>query len=291
MENAYVLRVLEEKFSDIYLCHCGYENCSPLHNFGPAVRPNYIIHFILKGKGYFKVGDNRIPLKAGDGFLIVPDVLTYYQADQEEPWSYLWVGFSGKNAKKYLGNLGLGEGHVVFRSENGEQLKQIVLEMLKHQQSSTATDFILESLLYSFFAVLAKDAAVPKLKYQELENQYIRRAVEFIQNNYPRKIKISDIADYVGITRSYLYTIFMKGFGIAPQEYLSNYRITRASELLTITDLTVEMVAASCGYEDPLVFSKAFKKIKGMPPTKYRKADRSKEKERLSLGEEYWNKL
>ena len=87
------------------------------------------------------------------------------------------------------------------------------------------------------------------------------------------------MADYVGITRSYLYTIFMKSFGVSPQEYLSNYRITRASELLTITDLTVEMVAASCGYDDPLVFSKAFKKIKGLPPTKFRKEDRKKQDE------------
>lgn len=277
MENAYVLNLTEQKFADLYLCYCGYAECSPLHSFGPAVRPNYIIHFILKGKGYYRVGDNRYPLKAGDGFLIVPDVLTYYQADEQEPWTYFWVGFGGKNAKQYLSDLGLGEGRVMFHSDSGEELKKIVLEMLDHQQSSIYTDFKLESLLYSFFSVLAKAAVVPKQKYRELENQYIRRAVEFIQNNYPGKIKISDVAKYVGITRSYLYTIFMKCFGVSPQEYLSNYRITRASELLTITDLTVEMVAASCGYDDPLVFSKAFKKIKGLPPTKFRKADRNRE--------------
>ena len=271
MENAFVLSLSEQKFSDLYLCYCGYADCEPLHSFGPAVRPNYIIHFILKGKGYYRVGDNRYPLKAGDGFLIPPDMLTYYQADEKEPWSYLWVGFGGKNARQYLSDLGLGESRMMFQSDSGEELKQIVMEMLQHRQSSILTDFKLESLLYAFFSVLAKTAVVPKQKYRELENQYVRRAVEFVQNNYPRKIKISDVADYVGITRSYLYTIFMKSFGVSPQEYLSNYRITRASELLTITDLTVEMVAASCGYDDPLVFSKAFKKIKGLPPTKFLK--------------------
>lgn len=281
MENAYVLNLSEQKFSDLYLCYCGFAECEPLHSFGPAVRPNYIIHFILKGKGFYRVGDNRYPLKAGDGFLILPDVLTYYQADEKEPWTYLWVGFGGKNASQYLGDVGLGEGRMMFQSDSGEELKQIVLEMLKHRQSSILTDFKLESLLYTFFSVLAKTAVVPKQKYRELENQYIRRAVEFVQNNYPRKIKISDVADYVGITRSYLYTIFMKSFGVSPQEYLSNYRITRASELLTITDLTIEMVAASCGYDDPLVFSKAFKKIKGLPPTKFRKADRNRQDRKI----------
>ena len=41
-------------------------------------------------------------LGAGEGFLVEPEVLTYYQADSEEPWSYLWIGFSGKYAKEYL---------------------------------------------------------------------------------------------------------------------------------------------------------------------------------------------
>ncbi len=55
MENAFVLSLSEQKFSDLYLCYCGYADCEPLHSFGPAVRPNYIIHFkregLLPGRG------------------------------------------------------------------------------------------------------------------------------------------------------------------------------------------------------------------------------------------------
>ncbi len=276
MADEYVLQVPEPKFSDLSLTFCGYADCQPGHSFGPAVRPNYIIHFILRGKGSYQIGGSTYPLKAGQGFLIEPDVLTYYRADEQEPWSYLWVGFAGRNAAQYLGDLGLGAGRVVFSSAYGEELKGIVLKMLAQNCTSPESDYVLQSLLYGFFGVIARDAGIVRTRYRELENQYVRRAVEFIRNNYPDHIKVSDVARYVGITRSYLYTIFMKTFGTPPQEYLMNYRLTRAAELLTITDLTIEAIAASCGYEDPLVFSKAFKKRQGISPAGYRKADRHK---------------
>ena len=96
---------------------------------------------------------------------------------------------------------------------------------------------------------------------------YVRKAVEFIQTNYANPIRVTDIADYVCINRSYLYTLFRKELHMSPQEYLSNYRLTRASELLIVTDLSVESVAFSCGYSDPLVVSKAFKAKTGQTPS------------------------
>ncbi|MEY8484819.1 hypothetical protein AALD74_23790 [Lachnospiraceae bacterium 48-21] len=47
MEDAYVLQLSNRKFSELYLCMCGYSKCKPLHSFGPAVRPDYLIHFIV----------------------------------------------------------------------------------------------------------------------------------------------------------------------------------------------------------------------------------------------------
>lgn len=53
--------------------------------------------------------------------------------------------------------------------------------------------------------------------------------------------------------------MFRKHLNISPQEYLANYRITRAEQLLNTTTLSIETISNSCGYQDPLVFAKAFK--------------------------------
>ena len=98
MENSYVLQLKNRKFSEFYLCYCGYAKCESLHSFGPAVRPNYLIHLILDGHGRFQTGDATYELAAGQGFLIEPEVQTFYQADKNDPWTYLWVGFGGSRA-------------------------------------------------------------------------------------------------------------------------------------------------------------------------------------------------
>ena len=55
METSWTLPVPKHKFSDLYLCFCGYEACQPFHSYGPAVRPNYVIHYIISGKGTFTI--------------------------------------------------------------------------------------------------------------------------------------------------------------------------------------------------------------------------------------------
>ena len=270
MENSYILQAKRRQFSDLYLCFCGYEECLPGHSFGPAVRPNYIIHCILKGKGIYRAEGATYELGTGQGFLIEPGVQTFYQASQTDPWTYLWIGFDGIRAAEYLAGMGLGEKRLTYRSSHGNQLYKIVQNMLEHNTYTAANQFMLEGLLYEFFSTLAEDLDVMSSCGASGGSLYVRRAVEFIQTNYVTPIRVTDIANYVCINRSYLYTLFRKELNMSPQEYLSNCRLTRAAELLLITDLSIESVAFSCGYSDPLVFSKAFKAKNGKTPARYR---------------------
>ena len=78
MENAYVLQLQKQKSQEVFLCFCGVSECAPNHSFGPVARPNHIIHYILRGKGFFEVGEKRYALGAGQGFLIEPETVVYY---------------------------------------------------------------------------------------------------------------------------------------------------------------------------------------------------------------------
>ena len=65
--------------------------------------------------------------------------------------------------------------------------------------------------------------------------------------------------------------MFIKHLGLSPNDYLTQYRINRACSLLRNSKLTISNIANSVGYDDPLYFSRVFKKVKGVSPSIYLK--------------------
>ena len=116
MEKAYKLLFSTEESDDLYVYCCGLSKTLPGHSFGPALKPHFMIHYCLSGKGKFSIGGKTYPLKEGYGFLIVPDELAYYVADEKDPWTYAWVGFGGKRAEAIVSQLGLSVNQPVFKS-------------------------------------------------------------------------------------------------------------------------------------------------------------------------------
>ncbi|MBR3601562.1 MAG: AraC family transcriptional regulator [Lachnospiraceae bacterium] len=271
MEKAYKLEFAGEKSGSLYVNCCGCSRTEPLHSFGPALKPHYLIHYIINGKGKFMIGDKTYPLKAGYGFLIMPEELAFYQADEKEPWTYVWVGFSGTKAEEYMKAIGLSIAHPVFCSSKSEELYQAVRDMMEHNTFGVANDLRRNGQLALFLSIVAEGVTVADKNEGNRANTYVRKAVEFIQGNYCNPIKVTDIADYVCINRSYLYTLFQNSLGMSPQQFLTTFRITKATELLQLTALSIEGIAISCGYQDPLVFTKAFRQMKKMSPSAYRK--------------------
>lgn len=271
MEKAYKLEFAGEQTGSLYVNCCGLSRTEPLHSFGPALKPHYLIHYILSGKGKFEIGGEEYPLEAGYGFLITPDELAFYQADEEEPWTYVWVGFSGTQAAEYVSNIGLSVRQPIFRSDASEELYRIVKDMMDHNTFGLSHDLRRNGQLGIFLSIIAEGSRVEKEGESGKANIYVRKAVSFIQSNYCNPIKVTDVADYVCINRSYLYTLFQNSMGMSPQQFLSTFRITKATELLQLTSLPIESIALSCGYQDPLVFTKAFRQMKQMSPSAFRK--------------------
>ena len=285
MEDSYVLQLLEPKFKEFHLCFCGFAQCEPLHSYGPASRPNYIIHYIMDGKGIYQVGEKKYKLSKGQGFLIEPEELTFYQADQEEPWSYLWVGVGGTGAKKFIQDIGLNSQQRIFRCADGEKLNEIVMDMMKHTRSTVSDLYYLQGKLYELFSVLAADVVIEELMEENKENRYIQEAVTYIRNHYAAGLTVEELAGYLGVNRSYFYTLFKNKLQLSPKEFLTKFRISRAREQLILTEESVENIAVACGYHSTLVFTKNFKQETGMTPTEFRKTSWQAAKDRLLMNQ------
>lgn len=98
----------------------------------------------------------------------------------------------------------------------------------------------------------------------------IKLAIQFITKNFNNNITLKDVADEVFLSQNYLSELFKKETGEGFYEFLSNYRVKRAKELLVTTNLKIYEVAESVGYNDSITFGRAFKKITGTTPNNFR---------------------
>lgn len=264
---------LETGTLDLRLDFYGYEDCLPDQFFGPAIRENYVLHFITEGKGYLEYKDQKIPLQKGDIFLLIPGEVTYYFADNQTPWSYYWLGISGIKAQEYF-NLSSIHDTAYLRSPHTKALGNFIGTIVKDAErldESKASQLHVISQLFELMHQL--NALSPNLDQETISpsQKLYREAKHLIDIGYnSQDISIQDIADRLGVHRSYLSSIFKDFHKISPKEYLLEVRMKRAKELLETTNQPIKIIAYSVGYLDPLHFSKAFRQYYDCSPSQYR---------------------
>lgn len=249
--------------------NCGLQKCTPLYTWGPGVRDHYLLHYIESGKGQFVLEGNVYPLKAGQAFFAKPGERISYTADEKEPWEYYWVGFNGTGVSSFLPRLPFTETTPYITCREPEALRQALYDVYLTRGPDAYHDARMVGQLYLVLAQLIKEAKMDEDETADTGSHYVRRAMQFIQFNYADDIGIDDIAKAVGISRSHLYRMFIQHTGISPVEYLMRFRVNEACYLLKDQRLTVGEVAASVGFSDQFYFSRVFKKLKGIPPSRF----------------------
>jgi AraC-like DNA-binding protein len=258
--------------TDLNFYTCGGQKCENGHFFGPAVREYYLVHCIVSGKGTFRCGKKTYDLGPGDGFLICPQDVTYYEADKEDPWHYVWVGFNGINAQELLNQCGLSYDNPIFYYNNNNAFADIISALENANKFSFQNDLIRMGYLYLFISILTEVTPYSGQNYysHSITEEYVKSAIDYIERNYHCDISVNSLSEYIGISRKYLCTIFKKFLGQTPIEFILNTRMRKACSLLINDHLTVSEVSNSIGYKDQFIFSKQFKNIIGESPSKYR---------------------
>lgn len=100
--------------------------------------------------------------------------------------------------------------------------------------------------------------------------QAIQKAAEYIRKNYRNKLTIDDIAQEVYLSPCYVSRIFKQGLGCTLMEYLTQIRVEEAKTLLKNPKYNVMQVAEESGFEDPGYFTRVFKKLEGITPSRYK---------------------
>lgn len=268
------LEDLQQDSAEMCLAYCGCEECDPGHRFGPNIRSSHVLHVVTSGKGTLEIGKKKYNVNEGEAFFIPINTEAWYEADAEEPWSYTWVGFCGYKVDTYVTNAGFSAENPVRRIGCTQQFVKIVEEMLEAHQLTLADELKRNGLLMLLLSELVQDFRKQSPEAQTCHaypgSVYVKHAVEYITHNYDKRLKINEMADYIGVNRSYLTSSFKKIMGCSPQEYLVTLRMDKARSLLKKTDIPINAVASAVGYTDQLAFSKIFKQNFGMSPKAYR---------------------
>ena len=271
MENLQEVQHLPS-ISPINLNYLGAEQCEKGYSFGPFVRMSYVVHIIREGKGQLEKNGKVYPVEEGQAFLIYPGEETTYSADEEDPWSYIWVGFHGLMAEEVMLRAGFTPEAPVITCQNTDRLVSVMNDLLSCRELNFVNDLMRTGYMYQLMGLLAENATGETLpeREEDIEKIYVRTAVNLLVNSDDPQVRVSDVAKTIGISRGYLTRIFKNGMGVSPQEFQTQFRMEKATDLLRNTKNTIGSIAEELGYTDVLSFSKSFRNQFGMSPTAFR---------------------
>lgn len=243
-------QIIENKhFKDLNPLIFGREKCFPNQSMNVPSREFYLIHYVVSGKGRFRLRDTWYSVSSQQIFIIPFNTENFYQADSDDPWDYIWIGFLGDLAEQFA------------------QLPPVLdfpsnlfFDMLDVCRLNTMKEEFLAEKLFALYRFLFS---------KHIPTNYSAAAKNFIKTNYmDSSISVEQIAQSLGLNRSYLSRLFKQEYRCSIQEYLIRTRITQAIAYLEMR-YDIQQVCNLVGYTDASNFSKIFKKYTGVSPQKY----------------------
>ena len=98
----------------------------------------------------------------------------------------------------------------------------------------------------------------------------IKEAIKYIEGHYYESITSKDVAEYVGLSSSYFSALFRQAVGSNPSDFIIDFRLRKAKQLLKESNYRIYEIAEMVGYENNFYFNRLFKKVVGCTPKEYR---------------------
>lgn len=237
----------------------------------------YEIEWIVKGSTRHEINGEVRTEPAGTVFSLSPSDFHRYEFI-DRPTIHI-INIDYKTAPKAIQHI-LGKvefplvGHM--SDEELNEVEDHFRELYKLVNESEG-DFLSDSIIGYTLIILSKIFKCSEIKAPVSSNGgyfHIRRAMEYIDKHYSCHLSLDSVAKAVAVSSCHLSKLFRKTCGLSFVEYLTEYRVGKAQELLLESNKSVSEIADSCGFGSFSAFSRSFKKISGCSPVEYRKNSR-----------------
>ena len=241
------------------------------HAWGWGVHTEYVIHHIISGKGYLETGGKKYEINAGESFIIFPGSIIRYYPDSNKPWTYAWLNFGGKEAKRLIEMTAFSK-YPVSGKADFKEIFESFLTNIREPHAKIFNSGVLYMLLSKYIETYPAEKADRAPDYIYVAKQYIEA------NCHRQEFTVRELAEAIGLERTYLYRLFKKSEGVSISEYIINTRLENAKKMLDSGITQIKVISFSSGYDNPLYFSNAFKMKYGLSPKNYLAASKAQKK-------------
>lgn len=265
---------IKDKSRPLIVTSCGtyrLKTVKRLPTLRPKGRLDYQLLYIVSGKGHFYFhGEDRV-VYAGRMVLIQPRQEQRYEYFGEDKPEVYWVHFTGSDVKNILRSYNIPMDDPIFYSGASSTYSYLFKEMIHELQNcKTGYEDLLAMYLRQIFLLVQRT----RQEERPTVSTYIQEEMEFARRyfneHYNEPISIQEYAESRNMSVCYFQRNFKQIVKHTPMQYLLTIRVNNAASLLETTDYSMAEIAAIVGYEDPLYFSRLFRKIKGVSPRDYR---------------------
>ena len=228
-----------------------------------------LVFICVAGGGILEQEGKTFRITPGSVTIFPNDVdVTYYTDPAVGMWEIYWMHVRGTNISNVFNHLYQNNVCLIQCQDTGRfvSLFEDILNSDEDGFSMTLYNF---EKLSELTCLILKEAQGNGILLSE-NNSFIESVTKYIDENYSREITISDLAATVFMANESFIRAFRRYTGYTPYRYLKIYRIRRACELLTNTDLSVKEIAGSVGYKSVSNFISEFRSQKKVTPKKYR---------------------
>ncbi len=266
----YYLDLSPSAHVDLAVVCGGYERMRPDYLVDRATFPYQCVELVVEGAGTIILNGKRQRLSPGMIFSYGPGVAHTIRTDPRHPMRKYYLDFTGTEAAALLAATPLGTGMAVHIAEPMELVD--IYEAIDREARGD-DEVVARQLCATYLRLL-----LLKIRSRAIEQRHsVPRAYQtyleihrYIEENYHRLHTIEEVAAHMHVTPMYIARLFTRFGHTGAYRFLLRLRMNRAAELIIDDGMLVKEVADYLGFPDAFTFSRAFKRIHGVPPSAVR---------------------
>lgn len=252
----------------VWITSMGFEHCRLDYVVDRRCFAGIGIEIVVGGCGAVMLDGNESALLPGSVFMYGPRTRHRIWCNGSAALRKYFIDIDGPGARSFVAQAGMRPGSVRLMNdpESARALAQMLMEQISGVEHG-GSDAVIAGLRYLLLLTVSQKTRPARQSRVDIRMAEVRA---FIEDNHPTLHGLSDIARQVGIEPAYLCRVFHRQWGISPGQFLTRQKLENAARQLTSTSRAVKEVAAAVGFEDPLHFSRNFRRHFGVSPTDFR---------------------